>query len=241
MTPRAREALEAAETISCYTGYLPLLGDLARGKRVLSTGMRRERERVEAAVAEAVAGRRVCLVSSGDPGVYGMAGLCLQLLPADAVAEGIAVEVVPGVSSITACAALLGAPLSHDFAVISLSDLLTDSALIERRVAAAAAADFVLVLTNPRSRRRTEPIERARSILARFRDPETPVGIVRSGFREGQEVTLTDLEHMLDAAAIDMRTTVIVGSSRSFRRGRFMITPRGYDLDDTAADGGSEG
>ncbi|MDI6709878.1 MAG: precorrin-3B C(17)-methyltransferase [Thermoanaerobacterales bacterium] len=225
LTPAARAALSAAEVVAGYPLYLDLVREHLAGKELIKSGMRREVERVREAIAAALEGRRVCLVSSGDAGVYGLAGLVLEeLARRDLV---LPFRVVPGVTAGLAAAALLGAPLAHDHAVISLSDLLTPVGLIKRRVRAAAEADFVLALYNVRSRTRVEPFAAALDILRETRPPETPVGIVRNAFREGQGrrvVTLAELD--LDDA--DMLTLLIVGNTRTFTWRGFMITPRGY-------------
>lgn len=183
MTFEAREAIESSVVVVGYATYLKLIGPLLAGKEVVSSGMTKEVERCREAIRLAREGKTVALVSSGDAGVYGMAGLVLELAPPDAVE----VVSVPGVSAVQAAASVLGAPLMHDFAVISLSDLLTPWEQIERRLEAAAAADFVIALYNPRSKGRVRHIERAREILLRTKARETPVGIVRNACRSGEE------------------------------------------------------
>ncbi|PKM83535.1 MAG: precorrin-3B C(17)-methyltransferase [Firmicutes bacterium HGW-Firmicutes-13] len=226
LTFQARQALEEAEVIIGYTPYLSLIKPLLKGRESLSSGMMKEIERAQKAVEMALEGKKVAVISSGDPGVYGMAGLILEITPP----ESILVEVVPGVTAANAAAAVLGAPLMHDFTVISLSDLLTPWEVIEKRLEAAGAGDFISVLYNPASSKRRKHIERAREILLAYKDKSTPVGIVRNCFREKQEVTLTDLENMLEHT-IDMFTTVVVGNSQTYRRGNCLITPRGYKID----------
>ena len=227
LTLRAKKAIEKSSVIAGYKTYIALLGNLSQGKELISTGMTHEVERARQAIDRAKAGCRVCLVSSGDPGVYGMAGLVLELLRED---ERIEVEIIPGVMASSASAAILGAPLMHDFAVISLSDLLTDLRLIEERVEAAAKADFVIALYNPKSKKRIEPFERACNILMKHRNPQTPVGIVRDCEREGQSVRIILLKDLPEFKDIDMTTTIIVGNSASYVKGKYMITPRGYRL-----------
>jgi len=227
LTPAAREALSAAEVVAGYGLYVELVRSLLGGKTLITTGMRREAERVRAAMGAAEEGRHVALVSSGDAGVYGLAGLVLEEM-ARCDLE-LPFRVVPGVTAALAAAALLGAPLAHDHAVISLSDLLTPQEVIERRVRAAADADFVLALYNVRSKTRTAPFAAALRILSGVRDPKTPVGIVRNAFRAGQERRVTTLERLtLDDA--DMLTLLVVGSSRTFVWRGWMVTPRGYCL-----------
>jgi adenosylcobyric acid synthase len=225
MTYEAREAIESADTVVGYKTYLDLIAPLLAGKEVLSSGMTREVERCLEALRLAGEGRTVALVSSGDAGVYGMAGLVLELSPPD----DIDVVIIPGVSAVQAAASVLGAPLMHDFAVISLSDLLTPWELIEKRLAAAAAADFVVALYNPRSKGRMRHIQRARELLLESRSPETPVGIVRNACREGEEKILATLADMpLDR--IDMFSLVIIGNSSTYVDGHGrMVTPRGYE------------
>ncbi|HEY6008801.1 MAG TPA: cobyric acid synthase, partial [Geobacteraceae bacterium] len=225
MTPAAREAIECSDVVVGYKTYLDLITPLLAGKEVVSSGMMREVERCAEALRFARAGRTVVLVSSGDAGIYGMAGLALELADEGADVE---IVVVPGVSAVQAAAAALGAPLMHDFAVISLSDLLTPWDLIERRLVAAAAADFVVALYNPRSRGRVRHLERAREILIAARPAATPVGIVRNASRPGEERVVTTLADMLDHE-VDMFSLVIVGNSATFVDGKGrMVTPRGY-------------
>lgn len=222
MTAQAREALEQAEVVVGYSTYIHLAAPFLAGKKVLSSGMRRETERAQKAVEMALAGYNVVVVSSGDPGVYGMAGPVLEAAP-----EDLDVRVIPGVTAASAAAALLGAPLMHDFAVISLSDLLTPWETIARRLEAAAVADFVIVLYNPRSRSRDEHLLLARNIILAHRQAETPLGLVKNCGRAGQEVILTTLGDV-DITLADMFTTVVVGNSRTRVAGGKMITPRGY-------------
>jgi precorrin-3B C17-methyltransferase len=230
--------LQACDTVIGYRVYIEQIRDLLVGKDVYVSELTHEVERATLAVELAGGGRRVCIVSSGDAGIYGMAGLVLDLLPSQQ--EEIAgdarmgassiptVEVIPGISALNAAAALLGAPLMHDFAVISLSDLLTPWDTIARRLSAAAAADFVIVLYNPISRKRHWQLGEARHLLLTSRSATTPVGLVRNAYRPGQQVWITTLEHLLDYE-IDMFTTVVIGNSCTrIKQGR-MITPRGYE------------
>jgi adenosylcobyric acid synthase len=224
MTPAARRAIETAEVVAGYKTYLDLIPELIAGKELLSSGMRQEVERCRLALESAESGRKVALVCSGDAGVYGMAGLVLELLDGRALE----VEMVPGVSAVQAAAARLGAPLMHDFAVISLSDLLTPWSLIRQRLEAAGSADLVVALYNPKSRGRTTQIGAAREILLRHRDPRTPVGIVRNACRAGEQVTVTDLVS-LPEHEIDMFSLVLIGNRSTGLDGAGrMVTPRGY-------------
>jgi len=226
--PRASEALARAGVVAGYATYLDLIpAGMLAGKRIISTGMMGEVERCSQAIEAALAGEETVVVSGGDAGVYGMAGLVLELLETRGLLEALVFEVVPGIPALAGAAALLGAPLTHDFACVSLSDLLTPWELIEKRLAGAASADFVLVLYNPRSRRRAGLLARALEIIGEHRPPGTPVGIVRQAFREGQSVRVDTLG-TVDPEAVDMLTLVVVGNSLTRRAGRFMLTPRGY-------------
>ena len=191
--------------------------------------MTQEIERVKYAINQVREGRRVCIISSGDPGIYGMAGLVLELLSSEDL-KNIKIEIIPGISALNSCASLLGAPLMHDFAVISLSDLLTNLKLIKKRVLMAAKADFVIVFYNPQSKKRTLPLKLAWEILMRHRLDSTPVGIVTNGARNNEEKTFTTLKNMLKIKDIGMTTTIIVGNSQTYLKNGLMITPRGYDV-----------
>ena len=231
LTPMARQALLEAQCIAGYTLYLDLLPEeLLRGKTLISTGMRKEEERCREAIAMALSGTPTVLVCSGDPGVYALAGLVLELLVAQQALDALDLTIVPGVPALCACAALLGAPLTHDFACISLSDLLTPWSLIEKRLHAAGMADFVLVIYNPRSRGRSHHLAKAMEILKIYRSAECPVGLVRNAFRSGQSTAVYSLADF-DVEQVDMLSLVIVGNSESYLAGRYMLTPRGYHLE----------
>ncbi|MCC6177730.1 MAG: precorrin-3B C(17)-methyltransferase [Chloroflexi bacterium] len=231
LTPRARRALRKAHDILGYRAYLESLVSLVGRRRLRPSELGQERERAAEALDRAASGRRVALVSSGDIGIYGMAGLVFELLDerrrADPAARVPDVEVVPGITAASAAAALLGAPLMHDFAVVSLSDLLVPWDLIERRLRAAAEGDLTLMLYNPASRRRRWQIERARDILLAVRPAETAVGLVREAYRPEQRIGLTTLG-VLGAEDVDMNTIVLVGCSRTVRLGDVLVTRRGY-------------
>ncbi len=227
MTPRAMEALKSSDVIAGYKTYLRLIKDVIGDKPVLSSGMGEERQRCEAALEEAAKGKVVSIVSSGDPGVYGMAGLVLEL--AGNMEYEVPVEIIPGVPASCAASALLGAPIMHDHAVISLSDLLTPWEQIEKRLRLAVEGDYVIVLYNPKSSQRTWQIEKARQIIMEKRSPTLPVGIVKDAGRQGQEVVVTTLADMLKHPT-DMTTTIIIGNSTTFLSGNFMVTKRGYKL-----------
>ena len=232
LTPAAKNALNDSDVVVGYRIYVDLIRDLLSNQEVVATGMRQELERVNVAVARALAGENVSLVSSGDAGIYGMAGLVLEICRANRISlapepEGLQITFIPGVPAFAAAGSLLGAPFMHDFAAISLSDLLTPWAIIERRLSLAAEADFVIALYNPRSKKRNWQIGKAREILLKSRKGNIPVGIVSRAMRENQRVTITDLDHML-SYPIDMQTVVIIGNSRTFAHGPFLVTPRGY-------------
>jgi len=236
ITFKAREALQDSSLVLGYSLYLDLIKELLDGKEVIGYSMRREVQRCRKAVEEASQGRKVALVSGGDPGVYGMAGILLQVLEKSEAENGgagsaveVDVEIIPGITSAGAAAASLGAPLMHDFVVISLSDLLTPWETIERRLYAAADGDFVVVLYNPRSKRRQKHLERARDILLSGKSSDTPAGIVRNASRENESVEITTLER-LPEHQVDMTTTVVIGNNSTYLWSDKMITPRGYGL-----------
>ena len=228
LTGQARDALQGSEVIIGYEGYFALVRDLMSGKECLALPLTQEVARAELAVARALAGRAVSVISSGDAGVYGMASLVLEVLERQQAHTLMPdVVVIPGVSAVNACAALLGAPLAHDFAVLSLSDLLTPWSVIEKRLAAAAEADFVLALLNPKSARRQWQFPRACELIGQHRPSQTPVGLVRNAYRPDQTVTTMTLAD-LTQASVDMLTTVIVGNTKTRCFQSRLITPRGY-------------
>jgi precorrin-3B C17-methyltransferase len=228
LTPKARSEIENANVIVGYGTYVKLIQSIIKpGAEVISGTMGKEVERVKIAVTKALEGKRVAMVSSGDPGVYGMAGIVLEVAALEKA--NVPVEIVPGVTAATAAASKLGAPLVSDFAVISLSDLLTPWEKIERRLEAAASADFSIVLYNPKSEGRIEPLTKAYEILLKHMRSNTPVGIVKQAGRQGEQVTVTTLKEMLNAD-IDMVTTIIVGNSATKLVNGKMVTARGYDL-----------
>lgn len=228
MTPRAVETIESADLVVGYSTYIELIETLFPHKTFLRSGMRREVERCRQVLEKAKEGLHVALVSSGDSGIYGMAGIMLEVVQASGL--DIPVEVIPGITAASKAASVLGAPLMHDFAVISLSDWLTPLELIYERIELAAKGDFVICFYNPKSHNRPDYIERAKEILLNYRLPDTPVGIVRNAGRDGEEYDLTTLSAMTDCQ-IDMFTTVIVGNSRTYIAGNRMVTPRGYAVD----------
>jgi precorrin-3B C17-methyltransferase len=224
MTLRALQALEEAEVVIGYGGYTRQIDDILEGKEVISKGMGQEVNRAELAIDYSSKGYKVALISSGDPGVYGMANVLHQVMGKYA---GVEVEVIPGVTAVNYSAALLGAPL-HDFAVISLSDILTPLSEIKRKVRAATKADFIIAFYNPRSKRRTKPFQEALQILKDIRKGETPVGIVKTS-DEGSKINITSLGGLKEDE-VDMNTTVIVGNTFTYVDNGKMVTPRGYVL-----------
>lgn len=225
LTGRARAALEECDLLVGYTAYIDLVKEDFPDKETLSTGMRREVDRCRAAVEAALTGKSVAVVCSGDSGVYGMAGLIYEVAQEY---DPIDIEVVPGITAACGGAAVLGAPLTHDFAVVSLSDLLTPWEKIEARLTAAARADFVLCLYNPASRSRPDYLRRACDILlAAGKSPDTVCGTVRNIGRAGEEARILTLGWLRDTQ-VDMFTTVFVGNSQTKVLGGKMVTPRGY-------------
>lgn len=229
MTPRAVDALEQSDIIVGYNTYIALIKDLIGDKEVVGNGMRQEVDRCQKAVDLAVEGNKVAVVSSGDPGVYGMAGLVLELIQKVDGQKRPECIVIPGLTAANTSAAALGAPLMHDYAVISLSDLMTPWNQIKKRADFAAQGDFVIAIYNPKSRGRATYLNEIRDIVMKYRKPETPVGIVRKAGRPGMNWTITDLEKLPDED-VDMQSTVIIGNSNTYVADGKMITPRGYKL-----------
>ncbi len=223
----AQDAIRGADVVVGYKTYTALIADLTKGKTVDSSGMHDETERVNRAIDIVLSGRNVALISSGDPGVYGMAGLAFEICRQRGVT--VRVLVYPGITAANSAAAILGAPLSCDYCVLSLSDLLVSREQILRRAQAAAQGDFVTVLYNPASRKRTRLVHDIRDIFLSCRDPQTPVGIVRNIGRDGQSVSISTLKEFA-GCAIDMMTTVVLGNSQSFLYNGRMTNPRGYHL-----------
>jgi precorrin-3B C17-methyltransferase len=233
-----------AQVVVGYRTYVELITDLTEGKRILASGMRKEVQRCQAAIDHALAGYRVALVSSGDAGIYGMAGLVFDICRArnlsvrratstaevqgdDDGAMDFSLDVIPGVAAFNAAASLLGAPLMHDFAAISLSDHLTPWEIIEKRLVAVASADFVVALYNPRSKTRPDLLDEARGLLLRYHSPDTPVGIVWKAMRDGQFQIITTLAE-IPMEEVDMQSILIVGNSQTYIWNGWMVTPRGY-------------
>lgn len=223
MTFKAVNAVKESEVIVGYSPYIEYLEELVEGKEIISTGMKGEIERCKAAIKTVEEGRDTAIVSTGDAGLYGMAGPILELV------DNIDVEVVPGVTAAFSAAAELGSPIMHDFCSISLSDLLTPWDLIKKRVENAAEADFVITIYNPRSKGRQKHIEEAVEIMLKHKVASTPVGVVKNSGRGGQEKFITTLDN-IDYERIDMLTVLIVGNSNTYVEKNQMITPRGYNL-----------
>ncbi len=231
LTGRAREVLDQAEYIIGNDTYLTQLGPLIAGKKVIASSMGKEVERARISI-ELARKAPVAMVSGGDAGIYGMAGIVLEILEREGA--DIPWEVVPGITASQAAASILGSPLSGDFATLSLSDLLTPLEVIEQRLNAAFSMGVPVVLYNPRSRGRPHNFALAMEIAGKYRSPETPVGIVRNAFREGEETVITTLGDISAVEEqVDMHTTIIVGGeeTRIWRKGedvKGIITPRGY-------------
>lgn len=224
MTVRAIRTMEKSDVIIGYTVYVDLVQEHFAGKEFLTTPMKQEIRRCEMAFEEAAKGKTVSMICSGDAGVYGMSGLMLQIGEAY---PDIKVEMIPGVTAALSGAAVLGAPLIHDFAVISLSDLMTPWETIERRLMCAAKGDFAICLYNPSSRKRYDYLQKACDILLAHKCGDTVCGYVRSIGREGEHYELCTLEELRDRS-VDMFTTVFIGNTKTKRIGDRMVTPRGY-------------
>ena len=227
MTQEAISAMEDAEVIVGYKTYIKLVEDFIKDKEVVQNGMRKEVDRCQDAIDIAKTGKKVAVISSGDADIYGMAGLILELTTKQEL--DIPVKVVPGVTASIGAAAVLGAPIMHDFCHISLSDLLTPWEVIEKRLRLAAEADFVICLYNPRSKGRSEHLANAFKIMGEFKDGSTPVGIVKDVGREDQEKFICTFDTM-DFERVDMTTMVIIGNKSTYIHDDLMITPRGYTV-----------
>ena len=224
MTIRAKKVLEKCPVIIGYTVYIDLIREEFPDKTFLSTPMRKEADRCRMAFEEAQKGRDVAMVCSGDSGIYGMAGLICEI---GKDYPDVGIEIVPGITAASGGAAVLGAPLMHDFAVISLSDLLTPWDKIEKRSRAAAEADFVLCIYNPSSKKRADYLRKACGMILEYRNPETVCGIVRNIGRDGETYEILSLERLKDTQ-VDMFTTVFIGNSNTMELNGRMVTPRGY-------------
>ena len=225
MTFKAKSALEESDVIVGYKTYTNLIMPIIKDKEIVSNGMKQEVQRCEEAIRIAKTGKIVSVVSSGDAGVYGMAGLILELLNGD----DMKVNIIPGVTASTAASAILGAPLMHDDCHISISDLLTPMELIEKRIAMASEGDFVICLYNPRSKGREGHLEKAIEIIKKHRKIDTPLGIVKNAAREKEEKIITTIGE-IDYTVVDMTSIVIIGNSSTYVENNNMITPRGYKV-----------
>ena len=222
MTLKAKKAIEESDIIVGYTKYLEMIKPLLEGKELFSTGMRGEEERCRKAL-ELAKDKVVSVVSTGDSGIYGMAGLILQIKGNEEV------EIIPGVTASSAAASVLGAPLMHDNCNISLSDLLTPYELIKKRIALAAEGDFIISLYNPKSHGRPHYLKEAIETIKKFRKGDTPVAVVKNALREGQEVHLYTMDNFTDEK-VDMFSIVIIGNTNSYYKDGKFITPRGYHV-----------
>ena len=223
MTYKAVEVIKESDLIVGYTPYIDYLGDLVEGKELFSTGMRGEIERCKHAIEMVKEGKTTSIVSTGDAGLYGMAGPILEL------AKGIDVEVIPGITAAFSAASELGSPIMHDYASISLSDLMTPWDVILKRVENSAESDMVITLYNPRSKGRPEHLNEAIGLISKHRNGNTPVGIVKNSGRPGREITVTTLKEM-DYEIVDMLTVLIIGNSNTYIEDGKIITPRGYNI-----------
>ena len=226
LTPAARQEIEQADIIIGYRTYIEQIRTLFReDQEIIGSSMMQEVDRCKKALDLAEQGKNVALVCGGDPGIYSMAGLVFELQKARNTS--VETDVIPGISALNACAAITGSPLMHDFASISLSDLLTPWELIEKRIAAASSADFVLVIYNPASKKRRDHLKRAVDIILEYRRPDTPAAIVQAAFRKEQRAEITTLSGLREAS-LNMQSTVIIGNSQTMVWNGKMITPRGY-------------
>ncbi|MBC1990737.1 precorrin-3B C(17)-methyltransferase [Listeria seeligeri] len=227
MTGEALQAIEEADVIVGYVTYIKLIKELIKDKEIVKTGMRREIDRCQEAVDIALTGKNVAVVSSGDAGIYGMAGLVLEL--AEKSDPELEVKVVPGITASIGAAAVLGAPIMHDFCHISLSDLMTPWEVIEKRLLHAAMADFVVCFYNPRSKGRANHLANAFQKMMEFKSADTVVGIVKDVGRKEERKIITTMRE-IDYELVDMTTMVIVGNKETYVKNGKMITPRGYSL-----------
>ena len=234
MTMDAQRTLREAEVIVGYKTYIMLLSELLPDKEFLETGMREEEERCRMALAMAAGGRKVAVVCSGDSGVYGMAALLLEIMEQEKLFDRLEVRAIPGVTAALSGGALLGAPLSNDFMVVSLSDYLTPWERIEERLTAAASSDLCVVLYNPKSKERPETLKRVCELFLRYRGDETVCGVANRVGREGESsevLTLRELYETSDREEIGMQSTVFIGNSKTREIEGYMVTSRGYELD----------
>ncbi|ELC8452793.1 precorrin-3B C(17)-methyltransferase [Clostridium perfringens] len=222
MTLRAVKAIEESDIIVGYTKYIEMVKDLIKDKEIFKTGMRGEEERCREAL-ELSKDKKVALISTGDSGIYGMAGLILEMRKDENV------EIIPGITASSAAGSVLGAPLMHDNCNISLSDLMTPYEDIKKRVRLAAEGDFVISLYNPKSKGRPHYLRECVDIIKEFRGEETPIAVVRNALREGESKEIFTLKDFNDEV-VDMFSIVIIGNSKSYIKDRYFVTPRGYKI-----------
>jgi precorrin-3B C17-methyltransferase len=227
MSIKALKIINNTQVIVGYKTYINLIKDLIVNQEVIGNGMRGEKQRCYEALVKAKKGKSVTIISSGDSGVYAMAGLMLEIISKEDI--DIKVEVIPGITSANGAASSLGAPIMHDHVYISLSDLLTDWELIKKRVKLACEGDFVICIFNPKSKGRPNHINEVRDIMLKYKNENTLVGIVNKAKREDENIVITNLKNMLDHN-IDMTTMIIIGNSNTYTFKNYMITPRGYQL-----------
>jgi len=229
MTIRAQKALEGCQVLVGYSVYVDQVRELSQGKEIIKKAMGQEIDRGKIAIDKALTGKTVGVVCSGDAGLYGMAGLILELLKDHPQREEISCEIIAGITSALSCSSLLGAPIVEDFCTISLSDYMTPWERIIDRLEKACQADFTIAIYNPRSSARLDYLREALDIVGKFRSPNTPVGVVRNAYRDDQTVTNTILKDF-DPESVDMFCTVIIGNSTTYLSHGLMITPRGYRI-----------
>lgn len=231
MTFKAKQVIGESDTIVGYETYVNLVQDLIEGKTIHRYAMTQEVERARQCIDLAKSGKIVSLVSSGDPGIYGMAGLIYETLAESGwdPNNGLKVEIIPGVSALNSCASIIGSPLMTDFAVVSMSDLLVPWEIIVKRVEAAAQGDFVIVIYNPASKKRIHQLQDTRKILLKYRKSTTPVAIIKGAFRDSETIVMTNLEDLPNHSdQLGMISTVIIGNSSTYTYKDLMINPRGY-------------
>lgn len=225
ITPKALKALNDCNIIMGYAKYIELVKNFVANKKFISYPMKKELERCNDALKFSLEGKNIALVSGGDPGVYGMAGLMLEI-----AAGKTEVQIISGIPAANSCAAILGAPLMNDYAAISLSDLMTPWEVISQRLIYACKGDFVICIYNPASRTRPEHFKRACEIMLEYKSPDTPAGFVSNAGRSNEYYQISTLGEIKDSELIDMFCTVIIGNSKTFVSDGKIITPRGYKL-----------
>jgi precorrin-3B C17-methyltransferase len=227
MCPRAIQAMNDSDIIIGFKTYIDLVKDIMQHKKLISSAMKKEVERCEEVLNMVEQGNNVSLISSGDAGIYGMAGIMMEV--AEAAKYDVDIEVVPGISAANAAASLLGAPLMNDFVTLSLSDLMTPWEIIRKRIEAACLGDFVISIYNPKSKTRVSQLNEAIDIMLKFKSENTPVGIVKHAMRNDAEVVITDLKN-INVDIVDMFTTLIIGNSQTRIVNNRMVTRRGYKI-----------